>query len=82
MYNQVNSPWWLWSVGGSQKVPAPLTACHFSAAEVQLSHIVPFPWLLSGQPTSPISKPPGGTSPFPAQGADSPEGKRGAGEQE
>lgn len=68
--------------GGSQKVPAPLTACRFPAAEVQLSHILPFPWLLSGQPTSPTSKPPGGMSPFPAQGADSPEGKCGGGEQE
>lgn len=75
-------PWWLRSGGLTQKVPAPLTASHFPAAGVQLSYVLPFPWLLSGQPTSPLSRPPGGTSPFPAQGADSPEGKRGGGEQE
>lgn len=69
-------PWWLQSGGGTQKVHAPLTASHFPAAGVQFSHVLPFPWLLSRQPTSPLSKPCGDMSPFPAQGADSPERKR------
>lgn len=71
-------PWWLWSGGDPESTCSP----HCLPLEVQLSHVLPFPWLLSRQPTSPLSKPRGDTSPFPAQGPDSPEGKRGGGEQE
>lgn len=46
-------PWWLRSGGGTQKVPAPLTTSHFPAAGVQLSHVLPFPWLLSGSLLAP-----------------------------
>lgn len=72
-----------WGVGSHRRqlLHPCLSTSPMQAAQC-FCHILPLPWLSSWRPTSHLSKLPGGTFPFPALGADSPEWKRGWGEQE